>query len=138
MRVSGKILLRTSNALWKHMMLENYTVGSKILSRRRRPSTEVPALAWWIPTVSDYRGSDIFQRFRLQRFQICTGATADAECSAVLHCLLYKGCVDAIVVLQGLLLLTSETLQCCSVYLDRCRHFSGAVLKIRFCISCLY
>ena len=36
------------------------------------------------------------------------GASADAECSAVLHGLLTRACDNAIVVLHGLLELTSD------------------------------
>ena len=69
-------------------MLENYNVGCKILSRRRLRSTKVSALPWSI-----YKKAS-------------TGASADAECSAVLHGLLNRACVDAIAVLHGLLGLT--------------------------------
>ena len=41
----------------------------------------------------------------------------------------YRAYGNAVVVLHGLLQVTSETLQCCSSCLDKRRHFGGAVLR---------
>ena len=65
--VNGAILRTTSKALWKHGMLENYIVGSKIWPKRRFQSTGAPALSWQI-----YR-------------RTISSASADVECSAMLQ-----------------------------------------------------
>ena len=46
----------------------------------------------------------------------------------------YRAYVNAVAVLHGLLQVTSETLQCCSLCLDKRRHFGDAVLKMEVCL----